>query len=242
MVGERRKRHNRMALVGELAGGLAHEIRNPLSTMKVNLQLLQEELEREGSNSGSRAGRRVRTLQQAVSRLEEIVNDFLHFARGLDLHPEPTNLRDLIDDVVVFVEPEAQRHGVRLRTAHAKGLPEALLDRNYFQQALLNLLLNARQAIEQSGAGGELIITTAPDGPDRVIVHVTDTGPGIEPDVLPRIFDAYFSTKKGGTGLGLATTRRIIEEHGGTIEAASELGKGTSFILRLPVAHPKRGA
>jgi signal transduction histidine kinase len=240
MVGERRKRQNRMAFLGELAGGLAHEVRNPLSTMKVNLQLLSEEFERDAGpeTSGKRAQRRIATLQQAVARLEEIVNDFLNFARGLELNREPSDLNGVIEEVVVFVEPEAKRHGVHLRTAYAPDLPSLDVDRKYLQQALLNLLLNARQAIAETGRPGELMITTRRDG-DRVRVDVTDTGPGIPPDALPRIFDAFFSTKKGGTGLGLATTRRIVEEHGGTIDAASEVGKGTSFTIRLPVRRAK---
>lgn len=221
-----------MAYLGTLAGGLAHEIRNPLSTMKVNLQLLRDDLDRDGEDALLRGRRRIDTLEKAVRRLEEIVDDFLKFARGFDLQPAPTDLNDLIQEVVVFVEPEAQRHHVRIRTAFAK-LPPILADRKYLQQVLLNLVLNARQAIEATGAEGEIFITThARDG--AVEIHVTDTGPGIADDVLPRIFEAYFSTKKGGTGLGLPTCRRIVEEHGGRITVQSELGKGTSFVIRLP--------
>jgi two-component system sensor histidine kinase HydH len=228
-----------MAFLGTLAGGLAHEIRNPLSTMKVNLQLLREDLARGGNGDAggdraARAARRVETLEQAVRRLESIVDDFLNYARGFELQIVPDDLNRTVAEVVVFVEPEAQRHGVALRTAYAPDLPKVPIDRKYVQQALLNLLLNARQAIENSGRKGEIFVTTSRDD-SAVRVTVTDTGPGIPPEVRAKIFDAYFSTKKGGTGLGLPMSRRIADEHGGTLDVESEVGKGTSFTLRLPL-------
>ncbi len=235
----KQRHHKRMAFLGALAGGLAHEIRNPLSTMKVTLQLLREDLDRGGDEARERAARRVNSLEQAVRRLEDIVNDFLNFARGFELTLEPANLNSLINDVVVFVEPEAQRHGVRIRTAYAEDLPPVRVDRKYLQQALLNLLLNARQAIEGTGRPGEVFVTTHRRG-ERVVIVVTDTGPGIADDVRPRIFDVYFSTKKGGTGLGLPTCRRIVEEHGGALAVESELGKGTSFTIELPIDAERR--
>lgn len=222
-----------MAFLGTLAGGLAHEIRNPLSTMKVNLQLLRDDLAKDGVPE--RSQRRVEVLEQAVRRLESIVDDFLSYARGFDLEIVPTDLNRLVAEVVVFVEPEAQRHGVSLRTAYDTDLPFVAVDKRYVQQALLNLLLNARQAIEASGRPGEIFITTKRSG-DHGNVVVTDTGPGIPDDVLPRIFDVYFSTKKGGTGLGLPTTKRIIEEHGGKLKVETAIGKGTSFTMQLPLA------
>ena len=233
-MSERRTKHNRMAFLGTLAGGLAHEIRNPLSTIKVNLQLLREELERVEGESMARSQRRVDILDKAVRRMEDILDDFLNFARGFELEPEPTDLNALIDEVAVFVEPEARRLDIDLRTAYDDTLPELPIDRKYFQQALLNLVLNARQAIEATGAPGQIFLTTRRSG-DAAVVNVTDTGPGIPDDVRPRVFDAYFSTKKGGTGLGLPTTRRIIEEHGGGIDVKSEPGKGTSFTITLPI-------
>lgn len=224
-----------MAFLGTLAGGLAHEIRNPLSTMKVNLQLLRDDLAKEGV--AERSARRVDVLEQAVRRLESIVDDFLNYARGFELEPAPTDLNRLVAEVVVFVEPEAQRHGVSLRTAYDPELPPAAVDKRYLQQALLNLLLNARQAIEAAGKTGEIFITTKRVGEQAVVV-VTDTGPGIPDEVLPRIFDVYFSTKKGGTGLGLPTTKRIVEEHGGKLKVETAVGKGTSFTIQLPLADP----
>ncbi len=226
-----------MAFVGTLAGGLAHEIRNPLSTMKVNLQMLRDDLHREGGVE--RAARRVDVLDQAVRRLESIVEDFLNYARGFELVIEPSDLNRVVDEVVVFVEPEARHHGVSIRTAYGGDLAAIPLDKKYVQQALLNLLLNARQAIEGAGQQGEIFITTVRDG-EQARITITDTGPGIPAEVLPRIFDVYFSTKKGGTGLGLPTTKRIVEEHGGDLVVATEPGKGTSFTITLPVGAKSR--
>ncbi len=237
-----KSRIGRMAYLGTLAGGLAHEVRNPLSTMRVNLQLLREDLEKQAPKSsaaGARAARRVDALEQAVTRLEDIVNDFLRLARGFDLHPEIGDLNTLVEDVVAFVEPENKKSGIDIRTAFDKSLPPVPADKKYVQQALLNLLLNARQAIEGSGRGGEIFVTTKKRDA-LAVVTVTDTGPGIPADALPRIFDPYFSTKKGGTGLGLPTAKRIVEEHGGRLTVSSEPGKGTSFVLTLPLQSPPK--
>lgn len=231
-----------MAFLGTLAGGLAHEIRNPLSTMKVNLQLLREQLlvdhpdPVDAEEQRARARRRVEGLEKAVRRMEDILDDFLSFARGFELDLVPQDLNSLVDEVVTFVEPELVRVGVGLRTSFDEELPWVTVDRKYLQQVLLNLILNARQAIEESEVeDGEIFLTTRRVG-TSALIHVIDTGPGIPEDVRPRIFDAFFSTKKNGTGLGLATCRRIVEEHGGRIHVATEPGKGTAFSIELPLA------
>lgn len=233
------RRQRRMAYLGALAGGLAHEIRNPLSTMKVTLELLRADLEKGGPQEISRSRRRVDALERAVVRLEQIVEDFLRFARGFDLDAVPGDVNRLVSEVVEFFEPEASRKGITVRTALTPGLEPVPMDRKYLHQALLNLLVNARQALEQQG-GGEIIVTTRDLG-GQVEVRVTDTGPGIPEEVRPRIFEAFFSTKKGGTGLGLPTARRIVEEHGGTLDFETESGKGTSFRLLLPKARSLPG-
>ena len=230
---EHRKKHNRMAFVGTLAGGLAHEVRNPLSSMKVNLQLLRDDLSKPVPEHSARLVRRVDLLEQAVRRLEEIVNDFLNYARGFDLARVPCDVNAVVEEFVLFVEPEAKHHKVSLRTAFERDLPQVALDKKYLQQALLNLLLNARQAIELGGKGGEIFVTTR-SAKGQVVIEVTDTGPGIPADVLPRIFDVYFSTKSG-TGLGLPMAKRIVEEHGGALTVHTEEGKGTSFRIALPL-------
>jgi two-component system, NtrC family, sensor histidine kinase HydH len=227
--------------LARLAAGLAHEIKNPLSTMAINLALLEEEWGRaagarsEGQSEPTarekRCVKRVQSLQREVRRLETIVEDFLRYARGGEVNREPQDLGALVREVLDFVELEDSRQGIRHHLDLPAGLPLVMLDPGAFRQALLNLFVNARQAMP---LGGELIVRTRRQG-NFIELSVTDTGVGMPPEDLQRCFEVYFSTKKGGTGLGLATTRRIVEEHGGTITVVSEAGRGTSFSIVLPL-------
>jgi signal transduction histidine kinase len=224
------RRENQLAYLGELAGGLAHEIKNPLSTLKINFRLLRDESRGGDDPRTLRTLRRLETCEREVERLERIVNDFLRFARPRELKLEPTRLNDVVEETLYFLEPEFRQHGIQLRRLFTPDLPFCPMERSLFQQALLNVLVNARQAME--GRGGELMVRTLLEG-DFLALDVIDTGEGIPPDRLPRIFQPYFSTKQGGTGLGLPTARRIIEDHGGTITVTSEPGKGTAVRVRL---------
>lgn len=226
---DRLARLEQLARLGELAGGLAHELKNPLSTIKLNLQLLQEDLLRLPGAESSRA--RASTLRKEVDRLGHTLDDFLRFAGRLELHTKPTGLNDLVRDLIDFFRPQAQAANVRLHASLCPEEPLCPLDPNLIKQALLNLILNGVQAMPD---GGELIIRTHVDQ-NRVYVDVADTGLGVAPGAAAHIFEAYYTTKKGGTGLGLATTRRIIEEHRGHISFNSEPGKGTNFRLDLPL-------
>ena len=226
---ERLARLHQLATLGELAGGLAHELKNPLSTVKLNLQLLQEDLSGKPGLETSRA--RTATLRKEVDRLAETLDDFLRFAGRLELHPVPTPINRMVQEMVDFFQPQAYAAGVRLHASLSAENPLCRLDCNLFKQALLNLLLNALQAMP---GGGDLIIRTHVDSAS-VFVDISDTGVGISPQVMPHLFEAYFTTKKGGTGLGLATTRRIIEEHQGHVHVTSEPGRGTNFRLELPM-------
>ncbi|MEW6741948.1 MAG: ATP-binding protein [Planctomycetota bacterium] len=233
---DRQRRKGRLAFLGALAGGLAHEIKNPLSAMTVHLSMIREDLANATTPRETRTLRRVQLLEKEVARLEEILNDFLRFARGFKLEPVPLSVTSVVEDVVDFLEPEMRSRGIRLRLQTASDLPLVALDCNYFQQALLNIFVNAQDALE-SRSDGEVLVRVwqgTEGGKPTVEISITDTGPGIPPEYLPRIFDAYFTTKKGGTGMGLPTARRIVEEHNGSIEVKSELGKGTRFLIRLP--------
>ena len=230
---------DQVAFLARLAAGLAHEIKNPLSTMAINLALLEEEWERAAGSRGEaeptarekRCAKRVHTLQREVKRLETIVEDFLRFARGGDIDRSPHDLGAVVREVLDFVELEDTRLGIRHHADLPVGLPLVMLDPGAFKQALLNLFVNARHAMPD---GGELIVRIRRSG-NSVELSVTDTGVGMKPEDLERCFEVYFSTKKGGTGLGLSTTKRIVEEHGGTIAVVSELGRGTSFSIVLPL-------
>ena len=232
----------RVAFLSRLADGLAHEIKNPLSTMAINLALLQEEWERAGNVRNparpeptpreERSLKRISTLQREVQRLEHILEEFLHYARGGEINRRPEDLARIVRELLEFVEPEYERAGIRQYADIVVGLPLVLVDEAQIKQAVLNLLVNARQAMPE---GGELLVRVRRMG-THVEVSITDTGIGMSPETLERCFEEYWSDKKGGTGLGLATARRIVEEHGGTLTVVSENGRGTSLSIYLPLA------
>jgi signal transduction histidine kinase len=227
------------AELAELAGSFIHEIKNHLSTLGLNLQLLVEDFQDPQSHRERRALQRIQRLQGECERLVEVSNDFLRFARLQDLNFQEANLADVIEELVDFFGPTARQTNIEIESYVPTDLPPVQLDRELFKQAILNLMLNAKQAMPE---GGGLTIqaaveTPGTDGPvPRLCLMLIDTGKGMTPEVLARIFRPFFSTKPGGTGLGLATTRRIIQAHGGTIDAQSEAGRGTKFTVRLPVA------
>ncbi|HUT01206.1 MAG TPA: ATP-binding protein [Phycisphaerae bacterium] len=227
----RARGHDHLAELGRLAGGLAHEIKNPLSTINVNLRLLAEDLARYHDDEHARCLRRLHGVQEESGRLKTILDDFLQYAGKYELSMAPTDLRRVVSELVDFFTPQATDVRVVLRSALPEAPVACRVDEKLMKQALLNLMINAVQAMPD---GGELLIKVATQG-DRGTVEVIDTGPGMAPDEIGRIFEVYYSTKKRGTGLGLPTTRRIVHEHGGTIQIESEPGKGTRFVIALPL-------
>lgn len=229
--------------LSKLTGGLAHEIKNPLSTIKLNLDLVREELEESGAvlseptrASGSsrglkRAHRQITVIQKEANRLEQILEDFLHYIGRAELRLVSTDVNELVSDMIDFYSPQAQSHSL---TIHQGLYHEPLIckiDVDMLKQVILNLFINAQQAMTNDG---ELMIRTDRQKNDAVI-QISDTGRGIPPDQLPHIFDAYYSSRPRGSGLGLPTARKIVEAHNGTITVDSEPGKGTSFTIRLPL-------
>jgi signal transduction histidine kinase len=221
--------------LAELAGGFIHEFKNHLSTLGLNLQLLAEDFAEPQNQRERRALTRVQRLHGECQRLVEVANDFLRFARIQDLDLVATDLSKIIEEMVDFFDPTARAANIDIKRFLPADLPLVLLDREMFKQALLNLMLNAEQAMPQ---GGELTIQAARENttPPLVCLTLIDTGKGISSETLPRIFLPFFSTRQGGTGLGLPTTKRIIEAHGGSIDVQSAVGRGTQFTLRLRLA------
>jgi signal transduction histidine kinase len=221
----------------ELAASFIHEIKNHLSTLGLNLQLLAEDFEDPQSQRERRALERVHRLQGECQRLVDVSNDFLRFARVQDLTLVPTNLAEVVEEMIDFFSPTARQCNIDIKSFVPVDLPAVRLDRELFKQALLNLFLNAQQAMP---TGGDIILQGSLEpgadgaGP-RVCLSLIDTGQGMPPEVLARVFRPFFSTKVGGTGLGLATTRRIIEAHGGTIAAQSEPDHGSKFTIDLAI-------
>ena len=229
---ERRARQaERLAELGTLTGGLAHEIKNPLSTVQLNLQLLEEDL-RSDHPGLTRVLNRLATVRNETARLRETLDDFLRYAGRLELDRKPTELNRLLEELVDFFTPQAQVQRVQLRLRKSEEPVTAQVDPRLIKQAVLNLMLNACQAMP---GGGELMLSVARNGSSDALIDVVDTGPGITPEAAERIFQAYYSTKKGGTGLGLPMSKRIAQEHGGDLSVRSDPGKGSDFTLRLPL-------
>lgn len=231
--------------LAELAGGFIHEIKNHLSTLGLNLQLLAEDFQEPQSPRERRALARVQRLQTECQRLVDVANDFLRFARIKDLTLVPADLSRVVEEMLDFFGPTARAANIDLRSYVPPDLPLVALDCDLFKQALLNLLLNAEQAMPHGGqvtieASVEEAAPEDPSAPRRPVVCLSliDTGPGMSAEVREKIFRPFFSTKQGGSGLGLPTCRRIIEAHGGTIEVQSELGRGSKFTIRLPALAP----
>ena len=238
----------KMAHIGNLVGNLAHEIRNPLSIIKVNLQLLCEDISymlknaQPGDELGfgktdnlagklNRQLRKLETISSETDRLADTLSDFMNYAGRMELHPADHDINELLDELIDFYEPQAIAHSVRIRRSLLKGPAVCRIDADHVKQAFLNLFINATQAMDQ---GGELMIRSS-IRTDNVSIEITDTGPGIPLDQQDKIFDPYYTTRPGGTGLGLPICRRIFEEHNGQIVLHSEPDKGTCFSIELPL-------
>lgn len=239
---QRARSAQRLAEIGSMTSGLAHEIKNPLSTIGLNAQLLGEAIEDLSINEQEkgRMTRRISALRNETDRLKGILEDFLEYAGELRLDKRPTELNDLIEQLSDFFHVQAQSKGVQLRIIPSDAPITISIDPNHIKQAVLNLMINAVNAMQDTDPPNELILrvstNTAPTESDPTVsIHVIDTGPGIDPKVQDRIFHPYFTTTAAGTGLGLPTARRIADAHSGSLELHSEIGKGSDFSIVLPV-------
>lgn len=218
--------------LAELAGGFIHELKNHLGTLALNLELLGEDFAEPQNHRERRAAERIKRLSGECARLVALSSDFLQFARihDIELHPERLDL--VVEELIDFIRPTAREAGVRIHCYLPADLPMIQLNRDLFKQTLLNLILNAEQAMPD---GGELTLqagqTTA-----GIYLHVIDTGNGIPPEMMPKLFQAFQTSKPNGNGLGLLTARRIVRAHGGELEVSSEVGRGTRFTIWLPVS------
>ena len=243
---QRALRQERLAELGALTGGLAHEIKNPLSTIGLNVQLASEAISDSQLPEDDKATlvRRVETVSREATRLANILNDFLRFAGRIKLAPIESDAREVVEELVDFYRPQCELHRVVLRADLPAAPARARFDPALLKQALLNLLINATQAMSGPPAAAgdaptrELLVRIGVL-PDELVIHVIDTGPGIPADKHAEIFRPYVTGRKGGSGLGLAVTRRIVEEHGGRIDLYSEPGKGSDFVIRLPIEGPR---
>jgi signal transduction histidine kinase len=228
-------RSERLAAVGKIAAQITHEVRNPLSSIGLNAEMLEEEV---GAFDGPPAQIEelqglARAIVKEVDRLTEITEEYLRFARLPRPKLEREDLGAIVSSLLAFLRGELEARQIAVELRAAPSLPTVAADEHQLRQALLNLLRNAAEAMH---AGGRLQLSLAPLGDKLVELRIADSGQGIAPEHVAKIFDPFFSTKEGGTGLGLALTQQIVVEHGGTIDVASEPGRGTTFTVRLPVA------
>jgi signal transduction histidine kinase len=241
----------KLVALGRLTAGIAHEVKNPLNAMMIHLELLRTKIRRSALapaavGAGGPGGHRgdtpsesavlehVQIIESEIRRLDEVVQGFLKFTRPEDLRLQPVRVSMLFEEILPIVEPEAKKNNVRVVVECADGLPPVNGDSTMLRQAFLNLAINACQAMPN---GGTLRLTAAAASGHRVEVQIEDTGVGIPPAHLGRIFDLYFTTKDHGTGIGLSMVYRIIQMHDGEIEVQSTPGRGTTFTLLLPRAN-----
>jgi len=220
-----------LAQLGTLASGLAHEIRNPLNAMNINLQMLEEELG--AGRVGDESVTLLRSSREEVLRLERLVKDFLAFARPPGQSRERVATSDLVADVVRFFRPEFEAAGIELALEREEGAPDVRVDASQMRQALLNVLQNALEASER---GERVVVRVGASSQGEARIDVVDQGAGIPQDLEERIFDVFWSKKPAGSGLGLPIARRAVENHGGRIELKSEPGRGSTFRIVLPPA------
>ena len=218
----------KLVALGRLTAGIAHEVKNPLNAMMIHLELLRTKI-RSGALSG--ALQHVEVIESAVRRLDEVVQGFLKFTRPEDLQLQPVSIPTLFQELLPLIEPEAQAHNVKIELDAPMSLPDAQGDAAMLRQAVLNLAINACQAME---SGGTLRLVAGTAAQNKVEVRVEDTGVGIPPEQLGKIFDLYYTTKDRGTGIGLSMVYRIIQMHDGELEVQSTPGHGTAFKILLP--------
>ncbi len=228
---ERQRLLAQYAEIASLAGGLAHEIRNPLSTITLNLELLIEDVEASETPRDRRMLGKLRKVQAECGHLNDIVNAFLQFARAGEIQLVDADLNSVVRDFVDFYRPTAAEHRIDISPHLEANLPPVRLDRSLMRQVLQNLAQNALQAMP---SGGLLELQTF-SRDSKVRLEFIDTGTGMEEKTRSKLFHVFYSTKPNGSGLGLPTVRKIVEAHGGTITCESELGKGTRFSIALPI-------
>jgi PAS domain S-box-containing protein len=219
----------RLAALGRITAGVAHEVKNPLNSMRLWLENLKESLPDEQDAEAQQA---VQVLDKEIDRLDAVVKRFLDFTRPMELKLEATDLAELLREVVRVAQPQMQKAGVEVDELLGNAVPEVWADRDLLKQAILNLVLNATEAM---ATGGELRVELARRG-EMAEISVSDTGRGIPMENQQKIFQLFFTTRPGGSGIGLATTFRIVQLHNGSIDFQSEAGRGTTFRIELPLA------
>jgi signal transduction histidine kinase len=223
-------RRDRLAYIGTLAAGLAHEIRNPLNSIRMNVELIESGLDENAADEREQVATRLGRIKRETEQLRVILDEFLAFARPPRMDLVATDLNQYLSDMLDFFAPECEKAGVEVRREFAADQYPVRIDPAQFKHVILNLLKNAVEAI---GEHGEITVSTAELDRD-VEIRIADNGGGLRPGSEEKIFEVFFSSKEHGTGLGLAIARRIVEEHRGKLLVENRPGLGATFIIRLP--------
>jgi signal transduction histidine kinase len=239
LLAERLHFAERSTALGRLASAVAHEIRNPLNFINLSIDHLRERLHPEQAKRREDFERILRSMKDEISRLNRLVVDFLSFGKPMRLDPRPCALDRVLRDVAALVDHKARDQGIALTVEADDGLPEIVADPELLKTCFLNLMINAADSMPAGGALAVSLTRADENGIDALVVTVRDTGHGMSPEEIRTAFEPYFSTKETGVGLGLALTKKIVEDHGGSIRLESEPGKGTLARLALPLLpHP----
>ena len=230
------RRADKLATLGQLAAGIAHEIRNPLAGISGAVQILADDVIETDSRKEI-----LDEILERIKSLNDAINDFLRFTRPAPLQLSPTNVNEIIQSILFLINRQAETQGVTITEEYDDNLPLIMADSEQLQQVILNIAINALQAIhvplsngETDGENSKIRFKTYQNvETSQIVIEISDTGIGIPPEKLDQIFNPYFTTKSEGTGLGLSIAQRIIEEHHGIISVTSEIGKGTTFRVIL---------
>ena len=235
-IGRQLQTADRLAAISRISGGVAHEVKNPLNAILLHVEVARTRLARGEADVTPQ----MEVISREILRLDRVVKTFLDFTRPVELNYRVVPLGEVLGEIVELARPQAEAEKIRLTARQDAGGVEVRVDRDLFKQAVLNVVVNAMQSM---AGGGELRLecSSTPDtaeisASDTVELRVSDTGAGIPPELREKIFRLYFTTKPGGSGIGLAMTFRIVQLHDGTIDFSSEPGKGTTFVIRLPIA------
>ena len=227
----------KLAALGRLTSGVTHEVKNPLNAMRIHLELLRARLAQAGQPAPPEIAENIDVIAHEIQRLDRVVQGFLRFVRPQDLRLAPVDVNAVLSDVARVARPEAARAGVEIVLEPGRGLPRVTADSGLIAQASANLVSNAIQAMP---GGGTLVVASRRAAPDGVEIRVADQGMGIAPENLEKIFRLYYTTKAGGSGIGLAMVYRIVQMHDGRVDVESTVGKGTTVMLTLPAAPDAR--
>jgi len=227
----RLRRAESLASMTTMAASVAHEIKNPLGSISIYLQLMQKSLNSDKETCRNDLEEYLSVISEEVERLNSIVVDYLFAVRPMDTHPMPTDINCIIQELITFVQYELQDAGITVEEFPQKSLPLLNLDEKLIKQALLNIIKNALAAMEN---GGTLTVSTFSKD-NMVYVRIRDTGTGIPSEMISKIFEPYFTTKENGSGLGLTVVYKVIKEHGGELRVFSKEGEGTTFTILLPI-------